>query len=141
MWGHEQSADAAAVFEGHTPLCRFCQSPLERSFVDLGTSPLCESFVSMERLEHMEPFFPLHVRLCDCCGLVQLPSYVEPEEIFTEYAYFSSFSSSWVEHARAYVDRIVERLELGQGALQSSWRATTATCCNTLSGRRPDPRD
>jgi hypothetical protein len=97
-------------------VCRFCRSLLSRTFVDLGTSPLCESFVPPEQLEQMEPFFPLHVRVCDSCGLVQLPSFVPPEEIFTEYAYFSSFSSSWVEHARVYVEATIERLGLGEGS-------------------------
>jgi hypothetical protein len=92
--------------------CRFCDVPLDRTFVDLGPSPLCESFLPPERLEAMEPFFPLHVRVCDRCGLVQLPSYVPPEEIFTEYAYFSSYSTSWVEHARLYVEQTVARLGL-----------------------------
>ena len=78
--------------------------------VDLGKSPLCESFLPADRLEAMEPFFPLHVRVCTSCWLAQLPSFVPPEEIFDEYAYFSAYSDSWVEHARAYVDMITERL-------------------------------
>jgi SAM-dependent methyltransferase len=81
--------------------------------VDLGMSPLCESFLSAERLEAMEPFYPLHVRACTVCWLVQLPAFVGAEEIFTEYAYFSAFSTSWVEHARRYVADVSERLGLG----------------------------
>ena len=59
--------------------CRFCKAPLARTFVDLGMSPLCESYVPPERLDAMEPFYPLHVRICERCLLVQLPEYVAPE--------------------------------------------------------------
>ena len=76
-------------------------------------SPLCESFLAADRLDGMEPFYPLHVRICGECFLAQLPEFVPPAEIFTEYAYFSSYSEAWLEHARRYVDMIVERLELG----------------------------
>jgi SAM-dependent methyltransferase len=93
--------------------CSFCNAPLSRTFVDLGMSPLCESYVSPARLDAMEPFYPLHVRICERCLLVQLPEYVAPEAIFTEYAYFSAFSDSWVEHARRYVDAITDRYGLG----------------------------
>src|SRR5580765_6643511 len=85
--------------------------------VDLGKSPLCESFLPAERLEVMEPFFPLHVRVCERCWLAQLPSFVPPAEIFEEYAYFSAFSDSWVEHARRYVEMITDRLGLGPDSL------------------------
>ena len=81
--------------------------------VDLGKSPLCESFLPADRLETMEPFFPLHVRVCEHCWLAQLPAFVAPDEIFSEYAYFSAYSDSWVEHAREYVDMITGRLGLG----------------------------
>ena len=94
--------------------CRFCGAPLELTVVDLGMSPLCESFVPADRLERMEPFYPLHVRACTRCWLVQLPALVAPEDIFTEYAYFSGYSTAWVEHARAYVEMIRARLELGE---------------------------
>ena len=94
--------------------CRFCGASLELTVVDLGMSPLCESFVPADRLERMEPFYPLHVRACTRCWLVQLPAFVPPEEIFTEYAYFSGYSTAWVEHARAYVEMIRARLELGE---------------------------
>lgn len=96
--------------------CRFCGAVLERTFVDLGASPFCESFLAADDLEQMEPFFPLHVLTCDRCHLVQLPAYVQPDEIFSEYAYFSSYSSSWVEHARRYVEAIIDRLALGAGS-------------------------
>jgi SAM-dependent methyltransferase len=96
------------------PVCRFCGELLECTFVDLGMSPLCESFLPAERLDEMEPFFPLHVRACLACGLVQLPAYVPPDVIFDDYAYFSSYSTSWVEHARLYVERAIERLNLSE---------------------------
>ncbi|MGZ5346803.1 MAG: methyltransferase domain-containing protein [Solirubrobacterales bacterium] len=95
------------------PGCRFCSAPLRHTFVDLGMSPLCESYVPPERLRAMEPFYPLHVRVCEQCLLVQLEEFVAPEEIFTEYAYFSSYSDSWVAHARDYVESVVERFALG----------------------------
>jgi hypothetical protein len=95
------------------PVCRFCGAVLHRSVVDLGMSPLCESFLAADQVDQMEPFFPLNVRICDSCQLVQLPEYVAPEEIFTEYAYFSSYSDSFVQHARDYVELAVQRLGLG----------------------------
>ena len=97
--------------------CRFCEAPLELTMVDLGKSPLCESFLPADRLETMEPFYPLHVRVCTRCWLAQLPSFVPPDEIFHEYAYFSAYSDSWVEHARTYVDMITNRLSLGSESL------------------------
>jgi SAM-dependent methyltransferase len=99
------------------PSCRFCAAPLRRTFVDLGMSPLCESYVPAERLGAMEPFYPLHVRICERCLLVQLEEFVAPEEIFTEYAYFSSYSDSWVAHARGYVEMAVERFGLSRDSL------------------------
>lgn len=94
------------------PQCRFCGQPLEFTFVDLGMSPLCEDFLSADRLNRMEPFYPLHVYVCDRCFLVQLEQYVGPHEIFSDYFYFSSYSTSWLDHARRYVDKIVGRLAL-----------------------------
>jgi SAM-dependent methyltransferase len=93
--------------------CRLCQSPLETTFVDLGMSPLCESYLAADQLDCMEPYFPLHVMVCGNCFLVQLQEYVKPEHIFTEYAYFSAYSTSWVEHARKYCHMIKDRLGLG----------------------------
>jgi SAM-dependent methyltransferase len=92
--------------------CRFCGVPLRHTFVNLGMSPLCESYRSAEQMDEMEPFYPLHVYVCGECFLVQLPEYVAPEQIFTEYAYFSSYSDSWLAHAREYVDRITQRFQL-----------------------------
>jgi SAM-dependent methyltransferase len=96
-----------------TPRCRFCGAALTHTLVDLGMSPLCESFLAADQLDAMEPFYPLHVRVCPSCLLVQLPAYVAPEAIFREYAYFSAYSDSWVEHSRRYVEAISARLGLG----------------------------
>jgi SAM-dependent methyltransferase len=92
--------------------CLFCATPLRHTFVDLGMSPLCESYLTAEQLNQMEPFYPLHVWVCEACFLVQVEEYVRPEGIFTEYAYFSSYSDSWLAHARAYADMITSRLGL-----------------------------
>jgi len=89
--------------------CRFCNTDLKYIFVDLGMSPLCESYVPSEKLNDMEPFYPLVVYVCEKCFLVQLDEYVPPEDIFTEYAYFSSYADSWVEHARKYTELMIER--------------------------------
>jgi SAM-dependent methyltransferase len=95
------------------PTCRFCQTALSHTLVDLGMSPLCESLLSREQLNQMEPFYPLHAYVCVRCFLVQVEDYVAPDHIFTEYAYFSSYSDSWLRHASAYVDMITARLGLG----------------------------
>jgi len=100
----------------HRASCRFCGAPLFQTVVDLGTSPLCESFVPPERLDTMEPFYPLHVFVCDECFLVQLLEYVSPEEIFEDYAYYSAYSDTWLAHAKKYVDHITELLELDKGS-------------------------
>src|SRR5690349_17561498 len=94
------------------PTCRFCETPLEHTFVDLGMSPLCESYLAENQLNTCEPFYPLHVYVCHECFLVQLQSYVSAEHIFSDYAYFSSYSDSWVEHARRYTDKMIERFHL-----------------------------
>jgi hypothetical protein len=87
------------------------------TFVDLGMSPLCESYLPAERLDDPETFYPLHVRLCNECLLVQLPAYVQGEDIFSDYAYFSSYSDSWVAHAKRYADEMVGRLRLTSDSL------------------------
>lgn len=91
------------------PTCRFCRTELRHTFVDLGMSPLCQTHIEPHQLNHMEPFYPLHVWICHECFLVQLEEYVSPKEIFTEYAYFSSYSDSWVAHAKRYADLMSER--------------------------------
>ena len=93
--------------------CRLCGAELTETFVDLGMSPPCESYVSQTQLGMMEPFYPLHVRVCSSCLLVQLPDLIAADDIFSHYAYFSSYSDSWVEHARRFVDGAVSRLGLG----------------------------
>ncbi len=80
-------------------------------------SPLCESYVPAEQLDEAEVFYPLHVRLCDSCLLVQLPAYVSGEHIFSDYAYFSSYSDSWVAHAKRYAEAMIGRLGLTPGSL------------------------
>jgi hypothetical protein len=95
------------------PACRSCGEPLQDTVVDLGMSPLCESYVRPEHLNAMERFYPLHVYVCRWCWLVQLEQYVSPEQIFGEYAYFSSFSDTWVAHARAYAEAMIARFALG----------------------------
>jgi hypothetical protein len=95
------------------PLCRLCGAPLTTTFVDLGMSPPCELILTADQLDRMEPFYPLHVRVCSTCLLVQLPAYIDASDIFVDYAYFSSYSDSWVEHARRFVDEAADRLDLG----------------------------
>ena len=90
---------------------------MSRVVCDLGASPLCESFLTADQLNQMEPFYPLRADVCEACWLVQLERYVAPEAIFTEYAYFSSYSDSWVRHARDYTELATERLGLGPGSL------------------------
>jgi SAM-dependent methyltransferase len=92
--------------------CRLCEAPLQHTFVDFGLSPLANSYVAPERLGEAEAFYPLHVRVCERCLLVQLPELATPAEIFSDYAYFSSYSESWVEHARRYVEAAAERFRL-----------------------------
>ena len=99
------------------PSCRLCGADLTHTFVDLGMSPLCESYVAAEQLDEAETFYPLHVRLCDSCLLVQLPAYVSGEDIFSDYAYFSSYSDSWVAHAKRYAEAMIDRLGLTAGSL------------------------
>jgi SAM-dependent methyltransferase len=100
-----------------TRLCRLCGAILTRTFVDLGMSPLCESYVPPDSLDAPETFYPLHVLLCESCLLVQLPAYVTGEEIFSHYAYFSSYSDSWVEHAKGYAHAMIGRLDLTADSL------------------------
>jgi 2-polyprenyl-3-methyl-5-hydroxy-6-metoxy-1,4-benzoquinol methylase len=95
------------------PQCRFCQQPLARTFVDLGMSPPCQTHISPQQLNEAEAFYPLHAYVCESCFLVQLEEFVGPTEIFSDYAYFSSYSDSWVAHAGRYADLMCERWGLG----------------------------
>ena len=92
--------------------CRFCGAPLEAVFADLGSSPLANSYLPPERVNGMEPFYPLRALVCGSCFLVQLEEFETPERIFSDYAYFSSYSSSWLEHSRSYAEQMIERLGL-----------------------------
>ena len=119
---HGQSADvidapAAAPLPFGSKGCMFCGSRNLHSVVDLGMSPLCESYVAPEHLNQMEPFYPLHLFLCADCYLVQLDQYVTPDHIFSEYAYFSSYSDSWVAHMQRYAADIIARLGLNADSL------------------------
>jgi hypothetical protein len=86
----------------HTPPCRFCAEPLTHILCDLGTSPLANSYVKYENSQNAEKFYPLKVWVCSKCYLAQLENFESPDTIFSDYLYFSSFSTSWVEHARRY---------------------------------------
>ncbi len=97
--------------------CRHCGAPLELTVVDLGKSPLCQTVLTTEQLEQAEAFYPLHARACRECWLVQIAEFVPPEDIFVEYAYFSAYSDSWVEHARVYAEQMIGRLGLGPDSL------------------------
>jgi len=97
------------------PDCRFCKTPLHHTLVDLGMSPLCESYLAAGQLNQMEPFYPLHVLVCDSCYLAQLEEYVSPESIFSEYAYFSSYADSWLKHAKDYTELMIARFGIHAG--------------------------
>jgi SAM-dependent methyltransferase len=109
------SATALAAAQCEAPaagVCRHCGEPLRVTFVDLGMSPLCEFYPTAEQARKMEPTFPLHVYVCEKCLLTQLEEYETPENIFTEYAYFSSYSDSWLDHARRYAEAMIGRFGL-----------------------------
>jgi SAM-dependent methyltransferase len=97
--------------------CRFCDAPLHDTVADLGMSPLANSYLTESQDAEMEPFYPLRALVCGSCFLVQLGEYQSPSHIFSEYAYFSSYSSSYLAHAAGYTESITERLGLGAGSL------------------------
>jgi SAM-dependent methyltransferase len=97
--------------------CRFCDERLRETFVDLGMSPLCQTHIEPRNLNSMEPFYPLHSYVCEKCFLVQLPEHVAPPAIFEEYAYFSSYSDTWLAHAKNYVELISKRFGLNKQSL------------------------
>ena len=97
--------------------CRFCGAPIEHTVVDLGMSPLCESYLSAAQIDQMEPCYPLHVFVCGKCFLVQLKEYVSAEHIFSDYAYFSSYSDSWLAHAKTYTEHMIDRFGFGPKSL------------------------
>jgi 2-polyprenyl-3-methyl-5-hydroxy-6-metoxy-1,4-benzoquinol methylase len=96
--------------------CRFCGSTLTQTFADLGMSPLSNAFVAADRASAMEPFYPLHAFVCGQCRLVQLDEFESPEQIFSDYLYFSSFSDSWLRHVEAYTEHMIGRFGLGTGS-------------------------
>ncbi len=118
-------------------LCRFCSAPIADTFVDLGMSPLCESFLTAGQIDEMEPFYPLHAEVCAECLLVQVPEYVAPDGIFTEYAYFSSYSDSWLRHAEAYVELVVERFALDDGSFVVELASNDGYLLQYFLGRGP----
>src|SRR5580704_4064475 len=97
--------------------CRFCGADLRHTFVDLGMSPLCETYPAPADLNRGEIYFPLHVYVCEKCFLVQLEEYESPENIFSDYAYFSSYSDSWLKHAENYCDKMIKQFELNRKSL------------------------
>ncbi|MGC2639219.1 MAG: class I SAM-dependent methyltransferase [Acidobacteriaceae bacterium] len=96
------------------PSCRFCSTPLRETFVDLGMSPLCETYPAASDLNRGESYYPLHVYVCGECFLVQLEEYESAESIFSDYAYFSSYSESWLRHADTYCGKMQSRFGLGK---------------------------
>jgi SAM-dependent methyltransferase len=97
--------------------CRFCRTPLTRSFVDLGRAPLSNAYLSSDQLRLPEAHYPLHAYVCDKCLLVQLEEFASPETIFGDYLYFSSYSEAWLRHAEAYAERMIEQLGLDTRSL------------------------
>src|SRR6266849_3625004 len=114
-----ETASLAEKNEVVRPLsvCRFCKAELQHTFVDLGMSPLCESYVRLDQLNEMERFYPLHVFVCERCFMVQLEEFVSPDHIFSEYAYFSSYSDSWLDHCRRYTEQMLDRFRLNRESL------------------------
>jgi hypothetical protein len=111
-----QSLSMTAAIQ-NARLCRLCGAALQDTFVDLGMSPPCESFVPAAEIGNMEAYYPLHAFVCRECLLVQLEEHISPQHIFEEYAYFSSYSDSWVEHARRYCDMAADRFGLNSESL------------------------
>src|ERR1700722_7949938 len=106
-------APRAHALQIPAPACLGCGAALTRTFVDLGMSPLANGYVSQQKIDTPDPLYPLHARVCDSCILVQVDRVVPHEEIFSEYAYFSSYSESWLAHCRSYARAIMRRLALG----------------------------
>ena len=96
--------------------CRFCQNSLKHTFVDLGMSPLSNSYLKLEHLNKAEKFYPLHAYVCEKCLLVQLEEFESPDHIFSDYAYFSSYSDSWLNHAKQYTSLMIDRFDFNQSS-------------------------
>jgi SAM-dependent methyltransferase len=114
---HQMDQHFSTIPASGTPHCRYCGSALHDTFTDLGMSPLCETFLAPGELACAETFYPLHVLVCRECFLVQLQEFVSPETIFSEYAYFSSYSDSWLLHAKAYAGKMIDRFGLNENSL------------------------
>ena len=100
--------------EDHNRKCRFCSEPLNQSFADLGMSPMANSIIKPADMHKMEAFYPLHAYVCNNCHLVQLEEFESPDQIFSDYSYFSSFSESWLAHAKKYTDYMTERFGINK---------------------------
>jgi SAM-dependent methyltransferase len=112
------SSGAEMRQNGSTPqACRFCGQSLEQTFVDLGMSPLANSYLTADQLHKMEPFYPLRVYICAVCLLVQAEEFESPQSIFGDYAYFASYSDTWLQHAKTYADMAVQRFGLSKQSL------------------------
>jgi 2-polyprenyl-3-methyl-5-hydroxy-6-metoxy-1,4-benzoquinol methylase len=96
------------------PACRCCGATLTETFADLGMSPMANAFVPVDRAQGMEPFYPLHALVCSECHLVQLAEFESPQQIFSDYLYFSSYAESWLRHAEAYAEAMTARFGLGR---------------------------
>ena len=107
-----QPAETQRQLESQT--CRFCGAALRRTFVDLGMSPLCETYPSAADLNRPEMYYPLHVYVCEACFLVQLDQYESAEKIFGDYPYFSSYSDSWLKHCENYCESMRQRFGLDE---------------------------
>jgi SAM-dependent methyltransferase len=110
--GTRIAAEAAAAPHGIQHRCRSCDAPIAALFADLGSSPLANAYLTEDEIERPESYYPLRVFVCDQCFLVQLPAVIDPEGLFADYAYFSSYSDSWLRHAREYVEQATERFHL-----------------------------
>ncbi|MFZ5951013.1 MAG: methyltransferase domain-containing protein [Candidatus Rifleibacteriota bacterium] len=98
------------------PVCRFCKTELQHTFADLGMSPFSNSYVQPRHYNCAEAYYPLHTYVCHNCFLVQLEEFKSPDQIFSDYAYFSSYSKSWLEHCKKYVDMMIERFHFNESS-------------------------
>jgi predicted TPR repeat methyltransferase len=108
------AADDRGQAVGHSARCRFCEAPLRHTFADLGMTPLANGYLRPDQLERMEPFYPLRAWVCERCLLVQVAEFESPVNIFSDYAYFSSYSDSWLAHAERYVTAMIDRFGLNE---------------------------
>ena len=94
--------------------CRFCNNPLSDIFTDLGNTPLANSFLTLDMLDKKEISFPLKSLVCQKCFLVQVDEFEKPQNIFNDYAYFSSYSTSWLEHVKDFSEQMINRFSLSK---------------------------